>query len=90
MPPADLAAWIADRRGCLERGELAGLRDLDVGNARTLGNVERAVRRMLQDVGMFRAMDPAERELPHFWARRMFLAEKLRRLRDRLGARPGL
>jgi hypothetical protein len=25
MPPADLAAWIADRRGCLERGELAGL-----------------------------------------------------------------
>ena len=34
--------------------------------------------------------DPAERELPHFRARRVYLADKLRRLRERLGARPGL
>ena len=86
-PSDDLAAFVADLRRRLERGELAGLRDLDVGNARTLGNVERAVRRMLQDVGMFRAMDPAERALPHFRARRRPLADNLRRLRERLDGR---
>jgi hypothetical protein len=32
---------------------------MDLGNALTLSHVEQAVRRMLQDVEMFRAMDPA-------------------------------
>ena len=39
---------------------------------------------MLSDVELFRAMDPAERALPHFRARRRALADNLRRLRARL------
>ena len=66
MPADGLAAFIADLRGRLERGELADHPPIDLGNALTLGHVERAVRRTLQDVEMFRAMDPAERALPHF------------------------
>jgi hypothetical protein len=66
-------------------GELVDHPPIDLGNALTLGNVERAVRRTLQDVEMFRAMDPAERALPHCRARRVYLADKLRRLRERLG-----
>ena len=58
---------------------------LDRGAALTLSHVARAVRRMLSDVEMFRAMDPAERPLPHFRARRNYLADNLRRLRERLG-----
>ena len=88
MPGADnLAAFIADPRGRLERGELADHPPIDLGNALALANVERAVRRMLSDVAMFRAMDPAERELPHFRARRWLLADNLRRLRERLHGR---
>ena len=85
MPADGLAAFIADLRGRLERGELADHPPIDLGNALTLGHVERAVRRTLQDVEMFPAMDPAERELPHFAARRRALVDKLRRLRERLG-----
>ena len=55
----------------------------------TLSNVERAVRRTLSDVEMFRAMEPAERDLPHFRARRRALADNLRRLKERLDGRPG-
>jgi hypothetical protein len=44
---------------------------------------------MLQDVELFRAMDPAERALPHFRARRVYLADNLRRVRERLDSRPG-
>src|SRR5437764_707062 len=57
MPADDLAAFSADLRGCLERGELADLPPIDLGNEVTLSHVERAVRRMLQDVELFRAMD---------------------------------
>ena len=90
MPADDRAAWIEELRRRLDAGELADVPPIDLGNALTLSHVERAVRRMLSDVEMFRAMDPAERELPHFRARRVYLADKLRRLRERLGARPGL
>jgi hypothetical protein len=79
-----LAAWIDELRGRLDAGELADLPPIDLGNALALANVERAVRRMLSDVAMFRAMDTAERELPHFRARRNYQADNLRRLRDRL------
>ena len=65
MPADDLVAWIDKLRRRLETGELADLPPLDLGNALTLTNVEPAVRRMLADVEMFRAMDPAERALPH-------------------------
>ena len=58
---------------------------INLGNEVTLSHVERAVRPMLSDVEMFRAMDPAERALPHFRARRRYLADNLRRLRERLG-----
>jgi hypothetical protein len=85
MASHDLAAFIVNLRGRLERGELADLAPIDLGNALTLSNVERAVRRMLSDVEMFRAMDPAERELTHVRARRRALADHLRRLRERLG-----
>ena len=71
--------------GRLERGELADLPPIDLGNEATLSHVERAVRRMLQEVEMFRALSPAERALPHFRARRVYLADNLRRLRERLG-----
>ena len=66
----ELAAWIDEPRRHLDAGELANLPPLDLGNALTLSHVELAVRRMLSDVEMFRAMDPAERALPHFRARR--------------------
>ena len=89
MPADDLAAWIDEPRPRLDAGELANLPPLDLGNARTLTNVEPAVRRMLSDVELFRAMDPAERALPHFQARRRALADNLRRLRERLDSRPG-
>ena len=78
---------VATASGGLDRPERSALADhppIDLGNVLTLTNVERAVRRMLSDVEMFRAMDPAERALPHFRARREFLADNLRRLRDRL------
>jgi hypothetical protein len=58
-PSDDLAAFVADLRRRLERGELAGHPPIDLGNAHTPPNVERAVRRMLADVAMFRAIDPA-------------------------------
>ena len=89
MPADDLAAWIEELRRRLDAGELADVPPIDLGNGLTLSHVERAVRRMLSDVEMFRAMDPAERELPHFRAQRNYLADKLRRLRERLSARPG-
>jgi hypothetical protein len=85
MPADGLAAFIADLRGRLERGELADHPPIDLGNALTLSHVERAVRRTLQDVEIFRAMDPAERALPHFRARRWALADDLQRVRERLG-----
>src|SRR5437763_9766761 len=80
----DLVAWIDELRRRLDAGELADLPPINLGNEVTLSHVERAVRRMLQDVEMFRTMGPAERELPHFRARRVYLADKLRRLRERL------
>ena len=88
MPRDDLAAWIEELRRRLDAGELADVPAIDLGNELTLSHVERAVRRMLSDVEMFRAMDPAERALPHFRARRAFLADNLRRLRERLGTGP--
>jgi hypothetical protein len=39
---------------------------------------------MLLDIELFRVMDPAERALPHHRARRAFLADNLRRLREQL------
>jgi len=42
----------------------------------------------LSELEVFRTMDPAERALPHFRARRAFLADNLRRLRERLGTGP--
>ena len=84
VPTDELAAWIDELRRRLDAGELADLPPIDLGNEVTLSHVERAVRRMLSDVEMFRAMDPAERRLPHFRAQRHFLADNLRRLRERL------
>jgi HAMP domain-containing protein len=59
VPADDLAARIDELRRHLDAGELAGLPPIDLGSALTLSHVEQAVRRMLQDVEMFRAMDPA-------------------------------
>jgi hypothetical protein len=84
LPADDLAAWIDELRRRLDAGEVAAPPPIDLGNEVTLTNVEPAVRRMLSDVEMFRAMDPAERELPHFAARRRALADNLCRLRERL------
>jgi hypothetical protein len=78
---------VAMVRGYLERGELAGPPPIDLGNALAMSNVERAVRRMLQDVEMYRPMGPAERELPDYRAWRALLADNLRRLRARLDGR---
>jgi len=88
MPAEDLAAWIDELRRRLDAGELADLPPIDLGNALTLSNVERAVRRMLQDVEMFRTMEPSERELPNFKARRWALADNLWRVREHIGAGP--
>ena len=84
MPADDLAAWIDELRRRRDAGALADLPPIDLGNEVTLSHVERAVRRMLQDAEMFRAMDPAERELPHNAARRVYLADNLRRQGERL------
>jgi len=68
VPAEDLAAWIDELRRRLDAGELAGHPPIHLRNEATLSKVELAVRRMLSDVESFRAMDPAERALPHFRA----------------------
>ena len=79
MPPGD------ELRRRLDAGELSDHPPIDPGNELTLSRVERAVRRMLADVEMFRAMEPAEREPPHYQARRLALADNLGRLREWAG-----
>src|SRR5438874_6997431 len=46
VPTGALAAFIADLRGRLQRGELADLPPIDLGHEVTLSHVELAVRRM--------------------------------------------
>ena len=83
--PASLEVWIEGLRDRLDRGGLAHLGPIELRDGCRFPSVELGARIMLADVELFRAMNPAERELPHCRARRVYLAAKLRRLRERLG-----
>ena len=87
MPADDLAAFIADLRGRLERGELADRPPINLGNGLVLRDVELAVWIMLADVDRYAAMPPELRRRPVIAARRRLLADNLRRLRERLSGR---
>ncbi len=80
----NLAAFIADLRGRLDRGELAGQRPIDLGNGHTRADLELAVRVMLRDADCYASMKPEQRRRPITAAQRRLLADNLRRLRERL------
>jgi hypothetical protein len=79
----DLAAFIADLRGRLDRGELAGQPPIDLANGHTVTDLELAVRVMLRDADRYASMPPEQRRRPITAAQRRLLADNLRRLRER-------
>ena len=81
--PDDLAAWIAELRGRVARGDLAGLGTLAVGGG-TLP-VARAARIMLADLDHYDDLPLEHRREPPIVARRLRLLADLRELRARIG-----
>ncbi len=86
MTGDELALWIEDLRGRLDRGELADHPPLRLLPEIELPDVEGAVRAMLREVESYRALTPEERRL-HVHRRR-YLARKLLALRERLAGVP--
>jgi hypothetical protein len=80
----DLAAFVAQLRQRLERGELAGHAPIDLGNGHTLVDVELAIRVMLASYDRYLSMRPDRRRQPINLAQARLLADNLRRLRERL------
>jgi hypothetical protein len=72
-----LAAWLTELRARLDRGELAQLKRLPLGNGVTLVNVELAVRQILEEIDTVATMTPVERE-------RVFTRMRRRKLVDTL------
>ena len=81
--PDDLAAWIAELRGRVARGELAGLGTLDV-DGRALP-VARAARIMLADLDHYDDLPLEHRREPPIVARRLRLLADLWELRAQIG-----
>jgi hypothetical protein len=84
LTAVDLAAFIADPRGRLGCGELAGHPPMDLGNGHTVVDLELAVRVMLRDADRYASMRPEQRRHPITAAKRRLLADNLRRSRERL------
>jgi hypothetical protein len=82
--PDDLAAWLAELRGRVARGELAGRGPIEVAGG-TLASVELAARVLLADLDHYEDLSLARRRDPLVVARRRLLLEDLRRLREQIG-----
>jgi hypothetical protein len=80
----DMADWIAELRGRLDRGELAGLGPLDLGSGE-FPNAEILVRVMLADLDDLYGGPSTRREQPLSRERRYTLSDELRRLRALIG-----
>jgi len=86
LPPDDeLAAWIADLRARLDRGELATLGPVDVGHGTQILPAQDTVRIMLADLDGFDEMPPDEAGDPVNVARRDILLTSFRILRTLIG-----
>jgi hypothetical protein len=85
-PPDDeLAAWIADVRARLDRGDLATLGPVDVGHGTDVLPAQDTVRIMLSDLDGFDEMTPDEANDPVNVARRDVLLTSFRILRTYIG-----
>ena len=86
LPPDDeLAAWIADLRARLDRGELATLGPVDVGHGTDVLPAQDTIRIMLADLDGFDEMTPDETNDPVNVARRDVLLTTFRILRTLIG-----
>jgi len=84
-PNDELAAWIADLRARLDRGELATLGPVDVGHGTQILPAQDTVRIMLADLDGFDEMPPDEADDPVNVARRDILLTSFRILRTLIG-----
>jgi hypothetical protein len=84
-PDDELAAWIADLRVRLDRGDLATLGPVDVGHGTDVLPAQDTVRIMLADLDGFDEMPPDEADDPVNVARRDVLLTSFRILRALIG-----
>ena len=85
MHADDLAEWVDELRGRLERGDLADLGPIDPGDGSGPLPGELRVRIMLADLDHHADLPLERRREPLIRARRRRLLEDLRRLRERIG-----
>jgi len=85
VPNDDLDAWIAELRARLDRGDLAALGPVDVGDGTDILPAEHTVRLMLADLDSFDELSPAERMDPCHVTRRQQVLDEFRRLHDLIG-----
>jgi hypothetical protein len=81
LPDDELAAWIADLRARLDRGDLATLGPVDVGHGTDVLPAQDTIRIMLADLDGFDDMTPEEANDPVNVARRDVLLTSFRILR---------
>jgi hypothetical protein len=84
-PDDELAAWIADLRVRLDRGDLATVGPVDVGHGTDVLPAQDTVRIMLADLDGFDEMPPDEADDPVNVARRDVLLTSFRILRVLIG-----
>ena len=81
--PDELAAWIADLRARVARGELDGRDRFDVGTGTLPAGLAAQV--MLADLDYARDLTPEQRRTSVNVKRRVALLSDLRRLREQIG-----
>ena len=86
MTPAQLAAWIEELRGRLERGELANLGPMLIGPFYEVPDLERWVRFTLREVDRWKTFDAGMKGL--YYYERLHAARRLRELYKRLNGQP--
>ena len=84
-PDVELAAWIADLRARLDRGELATLGPVDVGHGTDALPAQDTIRILLADLDDLEDMTPDEANDPVNAARRDVLLTSFRILRTLIG-----
>ena len=86
LPPNDeLAAWIADLRTRLERGDLATVAPVDVGHGTHVLPAQDTIRILLADLDDVNEVTPDEADDPVNVARRDVLLINFRILRTLIG-----
>ncbi len=81
--PFDLAAWIAELRGRVARGELDGQGNIAVGRGVLAAGL--AARIMLADLDHYDDLSPEQRQDLLVETRRRLLLADFRRLREQIG-----